>query len=113
VLITLQNKSGARPVGMTYTGLLAPTLNSFFAQGTGVGTGDAGAWTSEAPSSLFSSHGFDASVDGERAVARGWALSGGRPESVKVIMNGQALDEPLRSGLDQHGKGLYDFARFA
>jgi uncharacterized protein (DUF362 family) len=114
ILVTLQNTSGAQPSGiMTYTPFLAPTLNSFFAQGTGVGTGAAGAWLSESPSSRFTSHDFIASVAGERAVARGWELSGGKPDSVRVIVNGSPMDDTLRAGLEEHGAGLYDFARFA
>jgi hypothetical protein len=113
ILVALQNTSGAQPTGMTYSSLLAPTLNSFFAGGAGVGTGDAGAWLSEAPSSRFSAHDFESSVDGERAVLRGWELSGGKPDSVQVIMHGEPMDDTLRAGVDAHGKGLYDFARFA
>jgi uncharacterized protein (DUF362 family) len=113
LLVTLQNTSGAQPSGMTYSGLLAPTLNSFFAGGAGVGTGDAGGWVSESPSSRFTSHDFDSSVDGERAVARGWQLSGGKPESVRVIMHGSPMDDTLRAGVAEHGKGLYAFERFA
>ncbi|HTU57593.1 MAG TPA: DUF362 domain-containing protein [Polyangiales bacterium] len=112
ILMALQNTSGAQPTGMTYTALLAPTLNGFFAGGAGVGTGDAGAWVSESPSSRFSAHTFETSVDGERAVLRGWELSGGKPDSVQVIMHGEAMDDTLRGAVDAHGKGLYDFARF-
>jgi len=113
ILVTLQNTSGAVPAGMTYTALLAPTLNGFFAGGAGVGTGEAGAWVSGSPSSRFSPHDFESSVQGERAVLRGWELSGGKPDSVQVIMHGEPMDDTLRAGLDAHGKGLYDFARFA
>jgi len=113
ILIALQNTSGAQPTGMTYTALLASTLNGFFAGGAGVGTGDAGAWVSEAPSSRFSAHAFEGSVDGERAVLRGWELSGGKPDNVQVIMHGEAMDDTLRAAVDTHGKGLYDFTRFA
>lgn len=113
ILVALQNTSGAEPSGMTYTALLAPTLNSFFAGGAGVGTGEAGAWLSESPSSRYSAHDFESSVDGERAVLRGWQLSGGRPDSVQVIMHGSPMDDSLRAGLDAHGQGLYNFMRFA
>ena len=113
LLVTLQNTSDAQPTGMTYTALLAPTLNGFFAGGAGVGTGEAGAWLSEAPSSRFSAHNFERSIDGERAVQRGWELGGGKPERIQVLIHGEPIDDSLRTGLDAHGNGLYDFARFA
>jgi hypothetical protein len=113
LLVALQNTSGAQRTGMIYEPFLAPTLNSFFAGGAGVGTGEAGAWVSEAPASRFSAHGFERAVDGERAVVRGWELSGGRPDRIQVLVHGSTMDDTLRAGVDEHGMGLYDFARFA
>lgn len=113
VLVTLQQKSGAQPSGMTYSGALAPTLNSFFAGGSGVGTGDAGAWISGSPASRYTAHPFEMSVDGERALARGWALTDKRPENVRVLVAGESPDAMLRGGLDSHGKGLFALSRFS
>lgn len=114
LLAALQKSTGARPAGMVYSGALAPTLNGLFASGAGVGTGDAGGWVSESPSSRFAAHAFEDSVDGERAVQRGWELSGGRPDSVQVVVDADPLDldETLRADLDAHAQGLYDWTRF-
>lgn len=43
------------------------------------------------------------------AAARGWDLSGGRPESVRVIRGGAPMDGKLLSSIEAHGKGMYRF----
>ncbi|MET0385631.1 MAG: DUF362 domain-containing protein [Polyangiales bacterium] len=110
ILVGLQNSSGARSSGMAYTGPLAATFNSLFAGGTGVATGEAGAWISESPSSRYTNHGFETKVSNERAVARGWQLSGETPDSIFVRVAGEVMDEALLAELDKHGAGLYRFS---
>lgn len=109
LLVTLQQRGDSMALGMVYDPGTAPLFNSFFAAGTGVGgTGEAaGPWQSGSPNTSYVAHPFEARVSGDRAVARGWALSGGKPTSLEVRLAGEPLAEDLRTGLDRHGEGLY------
>ncbi|MDD9938109.1 MAG: DUF362 domain-containing protein [Myxococcales bacterium] len=109
ILVTLQNTSGATSSGMAYNPGFASIANGFFAGGTGVGgtSGPAGTWTSAAPNSSYQVHNFAESVDGERAVVRGWELSGGKPSSIEVVLKGDEIDADLKNGIESHGGGLY------
>jgi hypothetical protein len=69
---------------MTYNRSSAPQNNAFFASGVGVVTGDAGPWTSGSTSSMYTAHPFEDGVSKDRAITRGWALSGGKPMSIQV-----------------------------
>jgi hypothetical protein len=95
---------------MTYTPASAPQNNAFFANGAGVPTGDAGPWASGSTQTMFTAHNFEAGVTKDRAIARGWELSGGKPMSISVVLDGAPLDASLKSGLMTHGEGLYVFS---
>jgi len=45
----------------------------------------------------------------DRALAHGWALSGGKPSSVQVMLDGAAIDPELKAGMTTHGENLYVF----
>jgi len=109
LLVTLQRRGDTMPSGMVYDPATAPLFNTLFAAGTGVGgTGEAaGPWQSGSPSTTYAAHAFETRVSGDRAIARGWALSGGKPAVIDVRLMGEPLAEDLRNGLDRHGEGLY------
>jgi hypothetical protein len=54
-------------------------------------------------------HDFVSQVSGERAVARGWELAGDEPERVRVARAGDPMNDLLKSGLEMHGMGIYQF----
>jgi uncharacterized protein (DUF362 family) len=110
VLVTLnKNVTRVDPGTMTYNRSSAPQINAFFASGVGVVTGDAGPWTSGSTSTMYTAHPFEDGVSKDRAIARGWALSGGKPMSVQVVLDGEKPDDMLKAGLMTHGEGLYAF----
>jgi len=110
LLVTLGAMVPASSGGMTYNGTFAALFNSAFAGGTGVGTGDAGPWVSESTSSSYVAHAFADGITKDRAVQRGWSLSGGQPESIAIVQDGAALEDNVREGVETHGEGLYAFA---
>jgi hypothetical protein len=93
-----------------YNALFAPLANRAFAGGLQVATGDAGAWKSGAPSSSYTAHSFEQGITRDRALMRGWALSGGKPEQIEIVHDGEPLAETLKSAIEAHGEGLYEFA---
>jgi hypothetical protein len=95
--------------GMTYNGTFAAIFNSAFAGGTGVGMGEAGAWISQSTSSTYVAHPFADGITKDRAVQRGWSLSGGQPESIAIVQDGATLEDNVREGVETHGEGLYAF----
>jgi len=110
LLVTLQKMVTPSGGGMTYTAAFAPLANSAFSNGTGVvGVQQAGPWTSGAPASSYTSHAFEQGVSKDRAIARGWELTGGKPTSIPLTLDGETIDPMLKSGLTTHGEGLYAF----
>jgi uncharacterized protein (DUF362 family) len=110
VLVTLNNNiTTVDPGTMTYSGASAPTNNAFFANGLGVATGAAGPWVSGSTQTMYTAHAFEDGVTKDRAISRGWVLSGGKPTSIQVVLDGEPLDSMLKSGLTTHGEGLYMF----
>jgi uncharacterized protein (DUF362 family) len=108
VLVTLnKNISRVDSGTMTYNPSSAPQNNAFFAGGAGVATGDAGPWTSGSTSSMYTAHPFEMGVSKDRAITRGWALAGGKPMSIQVVVDGAQPDDMLKAGLMTHGEGLY------
>jgi uncharacterized protein (DUF362 family) len=95
--------------GMTYNSGFASIANSAFAGGVQVAMGDAGAWISESESSSYVAHPFADGITKDRAVQRGWSLSGGQPESIAIVQDGATLEDDVRSGVESHGEGLYAF----
>jgi uncharacterized protein (DUF362 family) len=111
VLVTLnKNVTRVDPGTMTYNASSAPSNNAFFAGGAGVVTGAAGPWTSGSSRTMYTAHPFEMGVSKDRALMRGWELGGGKPSSIKVVVDGEPLDEMLKTGLTTHGEGLYEFA---
>lgn len=98
------------PGTQTYSGSIAPTLNTFFANGTGVGTGAAGAWVSGSSQTVYTAHAWEQGITNDRAIGRGWELSGARPSSIQIVGDGAALASAVRGGIVTHGEGLYTFA---
>jgi hypothetical protein len=97
---------------MTYTAAFAAFANSAFANGAGVvGTAatQAGPWQSGSPASSYTAHPFEQGITKDRAIARGWELTGGKPSSIDVTLDGETLDPMLKSSLVTHGEGLYNF----
>jgi uncharacterized protein (DUF362 family) len=108
ILVTLNNTVSMVSAGtMTYSAASAPSANSFFANGFGVVTGAAGTWTSGSTQTLYTAHPFEQGITKDRAIARGWELSGGKPASIAVVHDGEPVDSALMSGLMTHGEGLY------
>ncbi len=95
---------------MVYNPGSAPILNRFFADGAAVATGDAGPWVSESQQTVYRAHAWEQNVAGDRALVRGWALAGGKPTRIPVVVDGAALEPALRDSLLAHGDGLYAFA---
>jgi hypothetical protein len=109
LLVTLGAMVPPSSGGMTYNGPFAAIFNSAFAGGTGVGMGDAGPWISGSTSSVYAAHAFADGITKDRAIQRGWSLSGGQPESIEVVEDGAALEANVRQGVETHGEGLYAF----
>ncbi|HKU38700.1 MAG TPA: DUF362 domain-containing protein [Polyangiales bacterium] len=110
LLVSLQNGVLRTGGAMDYNAAFAPLANRAFAGGFGVATGAAGAWRSAAPSSSYSAHAFEQGVTKDRAIARGWELSGGKPSRIEIVSDGKPLDENLHRAIEAHGEGLYAFA---
>jgi uncharacterized protein (DUF362 family) len=108
VLVTLnKNVTKVDPGTMTYNPSSAPQNNAYFANGAGVVTGAAGPWTSGSSQTMYTAHPFEMGVSKDRAITRGWALSGGKPMSIQVVVDGAQPDDMLKAGLMTHGEGLY------
>lgn len=109
LLITLGAMVPVSGGGMTYNTSFAAIANGAFAGGFGVGTGDAGPWVSESTASSYVAHPFADGITKDRAVQRGWSLSGGQPESIAVVQHGESLEDAVKTAVETHGEGLYAF----
>lgn len=108
VLVTLNKTVMMTSAGsMTYNPSSAPQNNAFFANGAGVPTGAAGPWTSGSMQTMYTAHKFEDGITKDRAITRGWQLTGGTPKTIQVVQDGSALDATLKSGLMTHGEGIY------
>ncbi len=110
ILVGLQKQVPRVASAMDYNAGFAPLANRAFAGGIQVATGAAGAWRSQSPSSSYQAHPFEQGVTRDRAITRGWALSGGTPESIRIVEAGEPLEEKLKTAIETHGEGLYEFA---
>jgi uncharacterized protein (DUF362 family) len=110
ILVSLQKQVPRVTSAMDYNAAFAPLANRAFAGGVQVATGAAGAWRSESPSSSYQAHPFEQGITRDRAIARGWELSGGKPEQIQIVQAGEKLEDELKSAIEAHGEGLYDFA---
>ena len=111
VLVTLN--ASVTPSGggsMTYNAAFASFANSSFASGAGVGVGSAGPWISGSTPSSFVAHPFEQGITKDRAIVRGWELSGGKPSSIDIVFDGKTVDGALKTGITTHGEGLFKFA---
>lgn len=96
------------PGTQTYSASSAPTSNSLFANGATVATGAAGPWVDTGSTqTLFTAHPWEQGITKDRAITRGWSLSGGKPSQIAVVRDGAMLTADLQSGLMTHGEGLY------
>jgi uncharacterized protein (DUF362 family) len=96
------------PGTQTYTASSAPLSNSLFANGATVATGAAGSWIDTGSTqTMFTAHAWEEGITKDRAITRGWALSGGKPSQIRVVRDGAMLSADLQSGLMTHGEGLY------
>jgi uncharacterized protein (DUF362 family) len=109
LLVTLGTMVEPAAGGMTYNGGVASLFNTAFAGGLQVAMGDAGPWISESQSSAYVAHPFADGITKDRAVQRGWSLTGGQPESIAIVQDGGSMEDALRSGVEAHGEGLYAF----
>jgi uncharacterized protein (DUF362 family) len=110
ILVSLQKQVPRVASAMDYNAGFAPLANRAFASGLQVATGAAGAWRSQSPSSSYEAHPFEQGITRDRAIARGWELSGGKPERIEIAQAGEKLEDKLKSAIETHGEGLYDFA---
>ena len=96
------------PGTQTYSAASAPIANSLFANGATVVTGDAGPWVdSGSTQTLFTAHPWEQGITKDRAIARGWSISGGQPSRISVVRDGASLSSDLERGMVTHGEGLY------
>jgi len=110
LLATLNaNITTVAPGAQGYAAARASSTNGFFAHGFSVATGAAGPRTSGSTTGGYTAHDWERGVTQDRALARGWALTGGRPASLRVVSDGAALDATVASGIAAHGEGLYAF----
>jgi hypothetical protein len=110
MLVTLNGKyTTVAPGTQVYNASQAPSSNSFFANGFSVVTGKAGPWTSGSTQTLYTPHMWDQGITKDRAIARGWELSGGKPTMIDIVLDGEPLDADVKSGLVKHGEGMYNF----
>jgi uncharacterized protein (DUF362 family) len=111
VLVTLNKEVQVTSLNtMTYDPSTAADGNALFAGGLGVPTQGAGPWSYGTTQTRFTAHDFEAGITKDRAIARGWELSGGKPANISVVLDGAPLDDSLKSGLMTHGEGMYVFA---
>ena len=97
------------PGALVYDPSYAAIINSAFAGGVAVGTGEAGPWTSDSPHTEYVPHDLKQGISHDRALTHGFALSGGKPASIRVVPDGAALDAEIRAGIEAHGENLYAF----
>jgi hypothetical protein len=111
ILGTLSEKvTTVAPGAMVYDPAYAAIFNSAFAGGIQVATGAAGPWTSESPHTEYVPHDWQQGISRDRALAHGFALSGGKPAKVQVVLDGAPLDSEIKAGIVTHGEELYAFA---
>lgn len=57
----------------------------------------------------LTAHAFEHGVSDDRCLARAWAITG-RPDAVRVVSQGAALDPELAAAVTAHGEGMLSFA---
>ena len=111
VLVTLNKEVQVTNLNtMTYAPGSAADGNALFASGFGVPTEGVGPWSYGTTQTRFTAHDFESGITKDRSIVRGWELSGGKPTSIAVVLDGAPLDESLKSGLMTHGEGMYAFS---
>jgi len=101
------------PGVLPYNPAYAAVINSAFAGGLQVATGEAGPWTSDSPHTEYVPHDWQQGISSDRALAHGFALSGGKPAQIQVVLDGAALDSEIKAGIVSHGENLYAFPQNA
>ena len=111
VLVTLNKEVQVTSLGtMVYVPAGAAGNNAWFASGLGVPTEGVGPWAYGTAQTRFTAHDFESGITKDRSIVRGWELSGGKPASIEVVLDGAPLDDSLKSGLMTHGEGMYVFS---
>jgi uncharacterized protein (DUF362 family) len=111
VLVTLNKEVQVTSLNtMAYDPGTAADGNALFAGGLGVPTDGVGPWSYGTTQTRFTAHDFEAGITKDRAIVRGWELSGGKPSSISVVLDGAPLDDSLKAGLTTHGEGMYVFS---
>jgi len=117
VLVTLNAgvERGDFSMLVRYNSSLAPWKNAVFCRMPGASSfkftqGEAGPWVSGSSSSRYTAHSFEQGITHDRSIQRGWALSGGRPESISVMLDGKPIAPELKAGLTKHGQDMYRFS---
>ncbi|HEX7476298.1 MAG TPA: hypothetical protein VF331_00685 [Polyangiales bacterium] len=64
---------------------------------------------SGSPNSSYTAHPFEQGITHDAATSRGWELTGGKPTSIRIAIDGDAPDPMLRAGLQTHSEGLCAF----
>jgi len=95
------------PPGIAYTAATADTFNQFFVRqivpvGTGLPWGPLG----QADYRPLVAHAFEDGVSQDRCLMRAWDLSGGRPASVRMLLDGASPSAEVTSALEQHSEGM-------
>jgi uncharacterized protein (DUF362 family) len=99
------------PLGQIYSQMSASTLNTALSYGVTVPTDAAGRWDDSGSSwTSLVPHAWERGITKDRALARGWSLSGGMPESIQVIQDGARLSSDIQQGVLDHGEGIYVMA---
>ena len=55
-------------------------------------------------------HAFEQGISRDRALARAWELTGGRPATIRVVQHGARMDAALRDAIVRHGEGTLALA---
>jgi hypothetical protein len=105
VLVTLDKIAPNAASGMVHNAGLAPLANSAFAGGAAVGTGAADAWISGSQSSSYAAHPFEQGITHDAATSRGWELTGGKPTSIRIAIDGDAPDPHAAPGAADARRG--------
>jgi len=76
-------------------------VSSIVRQDTGIPWGPATA----ADYTPLTAHAFEQGISHDRALARAWELTGGRPSTIRVVQHGARMDAALRDAIVEHGEG--------
>jgi hypothetical protein len=76
-------------------------VSTLVKQDTGIPWGPATA----ADYTPLSAHAFEVGISHDRVLARAWQLTGGRPDTIRVVQRGARLDAALSAAIVRHSEG--------